>query len=83
MGQEWNIKGVDLGLVSNVVRSQHLQDFVLRDATVLRGLPFMMENVSPQLPVHVSIMEKSSQLVQKQDKTVITGSLTFNMHFLS
>lgn len=77
VGQEWNIKGVDLGLVSNVVRSQHLQDFVLRDATVLRGLPFMMENASPQLPVHVSTMEKSFLLVRKLDKIVITGNMTF------
>ena len=83
MGQGWNIKGVDLGLVSNVVRSQHLQDFVLRDATVLRGLHFMMENASPQLPVHVSTMEKSFLLVQKQDKIVITGNLTFNIHLFS
>ena len=80
MGQGWNIRGVDLGLVSNVVRSQHLQDFVLRDATVLRGLHFMMENASPQLPVHVSTMEKSFLLVQKQDKIAITGNLSFNMH---
>ena len=82
MGQEWNIKGVDLGLVSNVVRSQHLQDFVLRDATVLRGLLFMMESAFPPLPVHVSTMEKSFLLVQKQDKIVITGNLTFDIHLL-
>ena len=77
MGHEWNIKGVDLGLVSNVVRSQHLQDFVLRDATVLKGLHFMMVNVSPPLPVHVSTMEKSFLLDQKLDKIVITGNMTF------
>ena len=75
MGQGWNIKGVELGLVINVVKNQHLQDFVWRDATVLRELHFTMENAFHQPLVHVSTMEKSFQLVQKLDKIVITGKI--------
>lgn len=75
MGRGCNIRGVELGLVSNVVKNQHLQDFVLRDATVLRELHFTMENVFHQLLVHVSTTEKSFQLVQKLDKIVITGKV--------
>ena len=83
MGQGWNITDVDLGLVSNVERNQHLQDFVLRDATVLKGLHFMMENAFPQPPVHVSTMEKNFQQVQKLDRIVITGNTNSNLHLFS
>ena len=80
VGQGWNITDVDLGLVSNVVRNQHLQDSVLRDATVLKGLRFMMENAFHQLHVHVSTMEKSFQQVQKLNRIVITGNRNLNLN---
>ena len=66
---------MDLDSVSSVVRRQFPQDFVLRGATVLRGHHFIMENASHQLHVHVSSMEKSFQMVQKLDRTVINGTI--------